>query len=621
MSFFNYKRRECRKVRVGNIEVGGDAPIRLQSMANVSTLDTGAAVAQAQRIFDAGGELVRFTTQGIREAQNLENIKRALREAGYTLPLVADVHFNPAVAEEAALHVEKVRINPGNFVDRPHSSNDAVYNEEVYEKELKRIEGRLIPLLNLCKQHGTAIRIGVNHGSLSGRIMSRYGDTPQGMVESCMEFLRICRHENFWDVVVSIKSSNTVVMVQTVRLLAAQMEKEGLEFPLHLGVTEAGEGEDGRIKSAVGIGALLADGIGDTIRVSLSEEPEKEIPVAKKLVRYILRRENHPYIQATPYSGYDPIFHARRTSRPVGNIGGNNLPVVIAVTGDNTQIPDTRIHCPDYIYLRGKDIIDYKKLFAAYPDQKFLVDEERWANGTKNLYPVVSIERFEKGERWNTPILFVTATRTELNEGRIRKLSKSKNAVLLLSSNRRNLVGSERGAMHLLMSRNCDIPVVFFHRYLEVDMEDLQIKAAADFGTLLLDGFCDGILLFNQGPIRSEQINSYMFAILQAARVRTTRTEYISCPGCGRTLFDLQKTVTEIKEATAQLKGLKIAVMGCIVNGPGEMADADYGYVGAGKGRIDLYKGRECVQKNIPEREAVKRLTTLIEENGDWVGK
>ena len=618
MSFFNYKRRECRKVRIGNTEMGGNAPIRLQSMASVPTLDTDASVAQARRIFDAGGELVRFAAQGTREAQNLRNIREALNKAGYNLPLVADIHFNPAVAEEAALHVEKVRINPGNFVARTSLAKRSAYSEEEYAEELKRAEERLIPLLNLCKQHGTAIRIGVNHGSLSERIMSRYGDTPQGMVESCMEFLRICRSENFEDVVVSIKASNTAVMVQTVRLLARQMEKEGLEFPLHLGVTEAGEGEDGRIKSAVGIGALLADGIGDTIRVSLSEEPEKEIPVAKKLVQHILKRENHPYIQAKSYPGYDPVFHSRRISRAAGNIGGNNPPVVIAVTDNNSQIPYTAVNCPDYIYLKGKDRISYEKLSEEYPRQKFLVNGDQWNNSAKNTYPVIPVTLFEK-EHWNAPLIFTTATRTELNNDRIRRLSEAENAVLLLSSNRRNLVGSERGAMHLLMSLQCDIPVVISHRYIEPDIEYLQIKAAADFGTLLLDGFSDGIMLFNQGPVPPQQINSCMFAILQAARVRTSRTEYISCPGCGRTLFDLQKTVAEVKQATSLLKGLKIAVMGCIVNGPGEMADADYGYIGAKRGRIDLYKGKKCVLKNIPEGEAVKHLIDLIKENGDWV--
>ena len=615
MPLFNYKKRVSRKVCIGTLEMGGDCAVRLQSMANVSTMDTGVAIAQAKRIADAGGELVRFTAQSIGEAKNLEKIRKGLNDAGYTLPLVADVHFNPAIAEEAAQHVEKVRINPGNFVYKTGENAVFEYSNEAYAEELHQVKERLKRLLDICREHKTAIRIGVNHGSLSNRIMSRYGDTPQGMVESCMEFLRICRDEDFFNVVVSIKASNTVVMVQTVRLLVRQMRNEQLEFPLHLGVTEAGEGEDGRIRSAVGIGALLADGIGDTIRISLSEEPECEIPVARKLMRHILRREKHPYIKATPFPDFEPVFCARRKSRAVDNIGGGNLPVAIAVYEKGEGGVTVEGEAPDYIYLKNR--ADAERLLQEHPNQKFIVDAPLWHEGDPCLFPVVPIRELGKRE-WNTSLLFVAASRTELTDELVDKLAASPNAVLLLYSNRRNLVGSEKGAMHLLMNRACDVPVVFWHHYFESGTGDLQIVAACDFGALLLDGFSDGIMLSDQPDVSVPQITGCLYGILQAARVRTTKTEYISCPGCGRTLFNLQHSVAEVKRATAHLKGLKIAVMGCIVNGPGEMADADYGYVGAGKGKINLYKGKTCVQKNISEKEAVEALTTLIKENGDW---
>ena len=606
-----------RTVRVGALEIGGGNPVRLQSMANVSTMDTDAAVAQAIRIANAGGELVRFTAQSITEAKNLANIRKGLNDAGYTLPLVADIHFNASIAEEAARHVEKVRINPGNFVDRQGSNSVSEYSDKAYADELLLVRERLKRLLAICKEHKTALRIGVNHGSLSGRIMSRYGDTPYGMVESCMEFLRICRDENFLDIVVSIKASNTVVMVQTVRLLVKQMQEEQLEFPLHLGVTEAGEGEDGRIKSAVGIGALLAGGIGDTIRVSLSEEPEKEIPVARKLMQHILKRESHPYIKAMRFPVIDSVFCSRRKSRAVGNVGGENLPVAIAVYEKNETFQISEGNAPDYIYIKGKTQAEIDRILRDNLSQKFIVDETFWNENDTRLFPVVSIWEFEKRE-WKAPLLFVAASRTELSEERIEKIAEQPNVVLALFSNRRNLVGSEKGAMHLLMNHACDVPVVFWHRYVENRIEDLGIIAASDFGALLLDGFSDGIMLSDAPGISSGQITGCLFGILQAARVRTTKTEYISCPGCGRTLFDLQSAVAEVKKATSHLKGLKIGVMGCIVNGPGEMADADYGYVGAGIGKINLYKGRECVQKNIPEKEAVPALIALIKENGDW---
>ncbi len=457
-----YQRRRTTVVHIGDTPLGGDNPIRVQSMTTTPTDDTDACVAQAKRIIEAGGEYVRLTTQGIREAENLRNIRAALQAEGITTPLVADVHFNPRVADVAAQIVEKVRINPGNYVDTARTFKKIEYTDAEYAAEVEKIRTRLVPFLNICKQHCTAIRIGVNHGSLSDRIMSRYGDTPEGMVESCMEFLRVCVDERFTDVVLSIKASNTVVMVRTVRLLVRQMEAEGMAFPLHLGVTEAGEGEDGRIRSAVGIGALLGEGLGDTIRVSLSEEPEREIPVARKLVAYA--------------------------------------------------------------------------------------------------------------------------------EESARKRALAKNAI-------------KDGTLTL--------------HYDEDTLEDFQLKAAMDAGALLIDGLARNLVLTNDNPlITPEQIKNTQDAILQAARVRFTRTEYISCPGCGRTLYDLQTTIARIKAATAHLGGgVKIAIMGCIVNGPGEMSDADYGYVGAARGKVSLYRGKECVEKNIPEAEAVEKLLKLIEED------
>lgn len=451
-----YKRRKTIPVRVGNTAIGGDNPIRLQSMTTTSTMDTTGCVEQAIRIIQAGGELVRLTTQGTREALNMKNISDALKARGYMTPLVADVHFNPAVADVAAQYVEKVRINPGNYVDPARTFRHLEYSNEEYAAEIQRIRDRFIPFLNICREHGTAIRIGVNHGSLSDRIMSRYGNTPAGMVESCMEFLRICIQEKFLNVVISIKASNTVVMIETVRLLVQRMEAENMAFPIHLGVTEAGEGEDGRIKSAVGIGALLAEGIGDTIRVSLSEAPEREIPVARKLV-------------------------------------------------------------------------DYAQLSAD-----------------------------------------------------VRASALIEDGVLKLA-------------------------------YSEDNLEDFQLKAAMDAGALLIDGKAKDLKLTNSGSLTEKQIHDTEDAILQAARIRFSKPEYISCPGCGRTLYNLEDTIARIKAATGHLKGVKIAIMGCIVNGPGEMADADFGYVGAGRGKISLYRGKECIEKNIPEENAVERLLQLIE--------
>ena len=608
--YFNYSRRKSSTVRIGNTPLGGTNPIRIQSMANVSTMETDAAVQQAIRMIDAGAEYVRFTAQGEREARNLGVIRKQLKEAGYLTPLVADIHFNPRAADAAAEEVEKVRINPGNYVDKVKTFDLLEYTDEEYAAELQKIRDRFIPFLNICKAHGTAIRIGVNHGSLSDRIMSRYGDTPEGMVASCMEFLRICRDEDFSDVVISIKASNTVVMVKTVRLLVHTMELEDMHYPLHLGVTEAGDGEDGRIKSAVGIGSLLSDGIGDTIRVSLSEDPEAEIPVARKLVDYILEREGHTPIEATLAPGYNPISPETRLSRMGEGIGGNSQPLVIS-DRSNGDFEFDRTVLPDYIYI-GKEDPDN------LPDHfRLLVDAHFWKE-RPNAYPYFIASEIETLKDYSAAIKFVRLTNHDLTDHAIELLKQDPSVVIILSTHNLNGVGSQRAAMHRLMAAGCDAPVILHREYRETDMEALQLKAAADLGTLLLDGFGDGVMLHNEGD-NTATIDNYMFAILQATRKRISKTEYISCPSCGRTLYDLQTTIARIKEATSHLKGLKIGIMGCNVHGPGEMADADYGYVGAGKNRISLYKGKECVLKNIPEEEAVQRLVQLIKDNGDWM--
>ena len=612
MNYFNYSRREATEVYVGATPMGGTNPIRIQSMTNTPTVDTDACVAQAIRIIDAGGEYVRLTTQGVREAENLKNINIGLRSQGYNTPLIADVHFNPKVADVAALYAEGVRINPGNYVDAARTFKKLEYTDEEYAKEIQKIRDRFVPFLNICKENHTAIRIGVNHGSLSDRIMSRYGDTPEGMVESCMEFLRICVNEHFFNVAISIKASNTVVMVRTVRLLVEQMEKEDMAFPLHLGVTEAGDGEDGRIKSALGIGALLADGIGDTIRVSLSEAPEAEIPVARKLVDYVTRKEGHMYIPATEAPCFDYVHPSRRETLAVGNIGGDQVPVVISARLNDNMETDSQF-CPDYIYTG-------QKLPAERKDNiKYIVDAAQW-DGSDNLYPAFNYKQLIELHACPASVKFLFINYLGLNEEAIACLRIHPEVVLVAQSNHQNRLGEFRGIAHQLMNAGLKNPIVFFQFYQETEKEDLQIKAAADMGALLFDGLCDGILLYNHGEsIPDTKVDETAFGILQAGRARTSKTEYISCPGCGRTLYNLESTIARIKEATSHLKGLKIGIMGCIVNGPGEMADADYGYVGAGRGKISLYKKKECIEKNIPEEHAVEKLIELIKENGDFI--
>ena len=610
MDLFNYSRRETSVVNIGAVPLGADNPIRVQSMTNTSTQDTDASVAQAKRIVDAGGEYVRLTTQGIKEAENLKNINIGLRTSDYMVPLIADVHFNPKVADVAALYAEKVRINPGNYVDAPRTFKEFEYTDEEYALELQKIRERFVPFLNTCKENYTAVRIGVNHGSLSDRIMSRYGDTPEGMVESCMEFLRICVEENFTDVVISIKASNTVVMVKTVRLLAAVMQTEGMAFPLHLGVTEAGDGEDGRIKSALGIGALLADGLGDTIRVSLSEEPEEEIPVARKLVDYIMQRVGHPYIPGVLADDFNYLSPVRRKTIAVRNIGGDHLPVVVGERLDGSTEVDPQF-LPDYLYV-GRQIIA-----EPVPGQQYIVDMDAWG-GVDGTWPAFNYRQVDAIEAYPAVLKFLFLPSMMLSDKIISCLKKHPEVVVVAQASGSNRLGEQRALIHYLMKENVTNPVVLFQHYQESEVEDFQVKSAADMGALIFDGFCDGIMLLNQGDIPHLTVDATAFGILQAGRVRTSKTEYISCPGCGRTLFNLQETIARVKAATSHLKGLKIGIMGCIVNGPGEMADADYGYVGAGRGKISLYKRKECIEKNIPEEEAVDKLIELIKANGDY---
>ena len=614
MNYFNYKRRPTIDVYVGDVPLGGNHPIVVQTMTNTNTLDTEASVEQCERIIEAGGQLIRLTAQGVKHAENLKNIHQSLRDKEYTVPLSADIHFNPRAAEAAAKYVEKVRINPGNFVDRANTLQTIEYTDEEYAKEIKKIEAKFIPFLNICKEHGAAVRIGVNHGSLSERIMSRYGDTPEGMVESCLEYLRIALAQDFTDIVISLKSSNTLLMTKSVRLLIDRMDAEDMHFPLHLGVTEAGGGEDGRIKSAVGIGALLSDGIGDTIRVSLSEDPECELPVAQKLIDYVSLRQNHPTIEAKLSDKFSPYSTDRRTSHQVRNIGGETLPIVITDRSNNNGSGINPHFIPDYVYV-GKEIPE-----GMPKGMKLILDYEPWTDKI-DQYPLFTSAQMDLVEACNAKLKFLSLSYTDLiKEDSIDKLKQLKNTVIILETNHINGVGEQRAFMHTLLTNDCTIPVVFHQTYSEDEPEDLQIKASVDFGTLLLDGFGNGIMLSNNSiTIPAVDVDAYMFGILQASRVRTSKTEFISCPGCGRTLFNLQDTVAKVKESFSHLKSLKIGVMGCIVNGPGEMADADYGYVGAEPGKISLYKKKERVEKNIPEAEAVERLIALIKENGDWI--
>lgn len=556
-------------------------------MANTDTNDTQSSVEQCIRIVEAGGEIVRFTAQGVKEANNLQNIRKALFDAGIDVPLVADIHFVANAADVAAQYVEKVRVNPGNFIGI-FRSDGSDFTEEAYQAEYQKIRVRFKQLLDICKVHGTAIRIGVNHGSLSERMMNRWGDTPRGMVESCMEFLEVCREEDFHNVVISMKASNTLSMVHAVRLLVHEMNNRDMHYPLHLGVTEAGDGEDGRIKSAVGIGTLLHDGIGDTIRVSLSEDPEFEIPVGRKLVNHIQQKVNHPFINASIAADFSYFEYNRRKTYQVNNIGGDQVPVVLlSGEGNFTTLPD---------YL--------------LTDNRLLTKD----GGSYAIYDAGEINSLKEDVE---SLKFLRLTYSDLSDDIIELLQQRTDVVVLLDSNHQNYVGEMRAFFHVLLNKKVLTPVVICKSIEVESLEDFQISTAADIGALLLDGFGDGVWIQTKA-LNMEQVCSVSFGILQAARVRTSKTEYISCPSCGRTMFNLQTVVARVKARTSHLKGLKIAIMGCIVNGPGEMADADYGYVGAGRAKVSLYKKKECLQRNINEEDAVEKLIELIKENGDW---
>ena len=600
----SYQRRLSSVAQVGPVAIGGSNPIRIQSMTTTDTNDTEACVAQAKRIIDAGGELVRFTTQGTREALNMRNISERLKADGYRTPLVADVHFNPRVADVAACYCEKVRVNPGNYVDPARTFKQLEYTDEQYQAELDRIHEALLPFIAVCREHKTAVRLGVNHGSLSDRIMSRYGNTAAGMVESVMEFLRVFVKEQFLDVVISMKASNVVVMVEAVRRLVDAMDREDMHFPLHLGVTEAGFGEDGRIKSAVGIGALMAEGLGDTIRVSLSEEPEMEVPVARKLVDYISQRDGHEPITGEYCEGYDPLCPTPRpTVEVAGRIGGTLPPVVIASYRPD-EIDGAELQ-PDYYY-SADGLIDGM--------HQFLVPLDCWS-GERNVFPLITLGEWDRCPTSRLRFLQLPATTPA---HRLEFLRGRSDTVLVITPVGVNIPGEEQALIHALDRAGINCPVILRNTYTDSSNEWLQVKAGADMGAVMLNGRANGIWLEAPNCHSGGEVVRYAFAIMQAARQRMSKTEFISCPGCGRTMFDLQTTVKQVQQATAHLSHLKIGVMGCIVNGPGEMADADYGYVGAAAGRISLYKGKQCIEMNIPEQEAIDRLIDLIKQNGDW---
>jgi len=634
-SLTQYSRYKTRVVTIGDVPMGGDYPIRVQSMTTTDTMNTIATVEQSIRMIDAGCEYVRITAPSITEAKNLENIKKELRARGYNTPLIADIHFTPNAAELAARIVEKVRVNPGNYADKKKFET-IDYTDFEYEKELERIRNRFTPLVKICKEYGTAMRIGTNHGSLSDRILSRYGDTPQGMVESALEFLQICEDNNYYNIVLSMKASNTQVMVQAYRLLIQRMNQAGMNYPLHLGVTEAGEGEDGRIKSAVGIGTLLEDGIGDTIRVSLTEEPEFEIPIAKALVERYSTRLPHKAISPinTEKLPYNPYDYQKRISNEVVNIGGHNVPRIIADFSDKQSISAASLFAIGYNYsvpldkwnltdqacdylFTGNTVVDFE-----IPGTLGIISNyEVWSelkNKTR-CYPLFTISEFNIAKNKSGELNFVLADVDFIVSSGNYNFDTS--VVLIFETNNKHGMAEQRRMFVELMKRNNHVPVIIKREYIDLSEEKIQLQSATDIGALLLDGFGDGIWIKQTNCTSAKNMNATSFGILQATRTRISKTEYISCPSCGRTLFDLQETTQKIRSRTDHLKGLKIGIMGCIVNGPGEMADADYGYVGTGTDKITLYKGREVMEKNISSDKAVDALISLIKKHGDWVEK
>lgn len=620
---FNRSRLKTIEVVIGGLGFGGENHIRLQSMTTTDTMDTQKSIEQSVRMIEAGCELVRLTAPSKNEAQNLQNIQDGLRALGYQTPLVADIHFTPNAAEVAAGIVAKVRVNPGNYADKK-KFEEHLYTDESYQEELDRIEEKFTPLVSLCKANGTAMRIGTNHGSLSDRILSRYGDTPEGMVESALEFIRICEKNDYHQIVVSMKASNTLVMVQAYRLLCAKMLENGRCYPLHLGVTEAGDGEDGRIKSAVGIGALLEDGIGDTIRVSLTEEPEFEIPVARKLAEKYSQQKVTTRIDTNSHLPYSPFAYQRRTSYSLHNIGDHHVPVVIANLSEKTELKPAHFFGFGYAYsieLDKWNIMDQAADYV-YIGSNPLPFKTPGTLGIMVDYPLWEQEYKDQPEFFPVSPILLDISKTYFyrppGEFEITEEMKSaKNAVFIIRTQYENKTQVFRNILCELTNNNIKNPVILEFDYTVADEETFQIHSASDAGSILIDGFGDGIWINANQALRT--INSTSFGILQATRTRISKTEYISCPSCGRTLFDLQETTGKIRERTSHLKGIKIGIMGCIVNGPGEMADADYGYVGTGPGKIHLYKEKTVVRKNVPEEDAVDALIELIRENGDWI--
>jgi (E)-4-hydroxy-3-methylbut-2-enyl-diphosphate synthase len=634
-SLFAYERRKTIPVQIGDLYLGSDFPIRIQSMTTVDTMDTLGSIEQSIRMIDAGCELVRITAPSVKEAQNLENIRKGLRERGYTTPLVADIHFTPNAAELAARIVEKVRINPGNYADKKRFET-IDYTDASYASELDRIRDKFLPLVKICKEYGTAMRIGTNHGSLSDRILSRYGDTPHGMVESALEFLRICEDENYFNIVLSMKSSNTQVMVEAYRLLSKKLKDGGFKaYPMHLGVTEAGDGEDGRIKSAVGIGTLLEDGLGDTVRVSLTEDPEFEIPVAQDLVRrYDTRASSQDPISV--FSGHSaafdspihPFAYSRRKTTEIFSMGGHQVPRVIADFSSRSSISVADLKAIGHFYLPEPDKWAMNDLGADFiytgkqsldfmlPNGLRQIQDASVYTPSDFVYPLFSYADYPKALQKHAVLNFVSVDAADLVSG--ADSFDSTTIIVLHSSNTHQMSALRRAFFHLI-EKGIYNPVIIHVKYAEISDDQFQLFAPTDGGALFIDGFGDGLMLSLLHSKNKEALcNATNFGTLQASRMRISKTEYISCPSCGRTLFDLQETTALIRQKTDHLKGVKIGIMGCIVNGPGEMADADYGYVGIGKDKIALYKGQEVVKKSVPADSAVDELIQLIKEHGDW---
>ncbi|MCU0415376.1 MAG: (E)-4-hydroxy-3-methylbut-2-enyl-diphosphate synthase [Ignavibacteriaceae bacterium] len=647
-SLTEYSRYKTREVKIGDVPLGGNNPIRIQSMTITDTMNTIATVEQTIRMVEAGCEYVRITAPSMNEARNLENIKKELRTRGFTVPLIADIHFTPNAAELAARIVEKVRINPGNYVDKK-KFEQFEYTDQEYQEELDRIRERFTPLVKVCKEYGTAMRIGTNHGSLSDRIMNRFGDTPLGMVESALEFVRICEDLDYHSIVLSMKASNPQVMVQAYRLLIQKMEEESMNYPIHLGVTEAGGGEDGRIKSAVGIGALLEDGIGDTIRVSLTEDPEYEAPVAISLADRYKKRTNHGTIKPISEIPIDPINYKRRETFEISGIGGSHVPVVVAdyssrkissqkdlndigykydEPSDKWFLADA---AADIIYLGKQNIV-----FDIPENLKLIIDYDEWntLDIKKLRYPLLTKNEYLTKTSNSAQLKFLQLKLIDFDNELSAKIKSDQKLVLVIETDNEHGMAEQRRFFFELINRGIKNSVIIKRDYHKHSLDEVRLYSSTDFGGLLIDGLGDGVWLkVNSEKSESEKgskltfvketkeklINRTLFGILQATRTRISKTEYIACPSCGRTLFDLQETTEMIRKRTEHLKGVKIAIMGCIVNGPGEMADADYGYVGSGVDKITLYRGKDIIKRSVPSSQAVDELIDLIREDGNWL--